>query len=38
MEMGVDPKHENNLGISPLDIAATCGKKSILDMFERETQ
>jgi ankyrin repeat protein len=38
MEMGVDPKHENNLGISPLDIAATCGKQSILDMFERETQ
>ncbi|KAL5316387.1 hypothetical protein ACEPPN_015432 [Leptodophora sp. 'Broadleaf-Isolate-01'] len=38
MEMGVDPKHENTLGVSPLDIAATCGKQSILDMFERETE
>jgi ankyrin repeat protein len=38
MEMGVDPKHENNLGISPLDMAAACGKQSILDIFERETQ
>jgi ankyrin repeat protein len=38
MSMGVDPKHENNVGVSPLDIAATCGKQSILDMFEREIQ
>jgi hypothetical protein len=37
MDMGIDPKMENAAGVSPLDVAATCGKSGILEMFERET-
>jgi ankyrin repeat protein len=37
MDLGADPKAENKAGVSPLDIAATCGKTGILEMFKRET-
>lgn len=38
MDLGADPKKENKVGVSPLDVAATWGQVGILEMFERETQ
>ncbi|TVY45194.1 Serine/threonine-protein phosphatase 6 regulatory ankyrin repeat subunit C [Lachnellula occidentalis] len=33
---GVDPRKENKKGLSALDVAAACGRQSILGLFARE--
>jgi len=36
MEMGLDPRMEDNEGKTPLDVAAACENKGVLKLFERE--
>ncbi|OCK74009.1 ankyrin [Lepidopterella palustris CBS 459.81] len=36
MDLGVDPKKENKQGVSPLDVAAMCGKDEILEIFKQK--
>jgi ankyrin repeat protein len=36
VQRGLDPKRENKIGATPVDVAAACGNEKILDLFARD--